>query len=766
MALNRQAVRYGGVLALCAGLAAGAAHAVSTAEWRQVRFQEFDEGSAEGVAITSRGALVLAPHRETIAAVDENFVWDLAVADDGTVFAATGNDGKVLRLSKDGEVSVFLDSDEPEILSVALGPAGEVYAGTSPNGIIYKISARGEARELCRTGENHVWALVLDERGNLYAGTGPGGKILRVSPRGKLEEIYDSNQAHILCLVTDGKKYLYGGSEPDGIVYRVSLGRGDVSVLYDADETDIHALALDDAGTLYAGTAGGARPGAPSQPSGGAVGMGGPSAPDAAEAPPVAEGVEMPAPLAPEAVVTGPGDAGMEKETAVPAAGGNAGKTMPPPAVLLSGDQPSKPNAVYRITADGIVRKVFQTKRFFIFGLACDDAGNVYAATGNEGRVYRIDTDQEAALLVSDPDGSKVLAIERGRGADTLLVIGTSDAAVVARVKRAPAPTGTFVSTVWDCSLPVAWGALSWSAKVPRGAAVEFSTRSGNTGEPDDTWEDWAGELRRSAGSGIVSSGARFVQYRVKLTAPRGGQGPEVRDVRLSYLPANLAPAVSSLTVVPPGGGTMMPGGGKPAQGGAASSGGGNACGRSYRVGWQAGDPNGDALSYGLFFRGVDEENWKTLEEDLEKTSYCLDGESLADGYYHFRVVASDSPANPAEDAKRDEWTSEPVLVDTTAPRVEQLRGVVNAGGELVVTGRVVDDADRVAGILLSVDAGDWELVFPVDRIFDSSSEEFRFTARGPKGERVLEKGEHVVSVKVTDRSGNTGAAKEVVRVE
>lgn len=58
-----------------------------------------------------------------------------------------------------------------------------------------------------------------------------------------------------------------------------------------------------------------------------------------------------------------------------------------------------------------------------------------------------------------------------------------------------------------------------------------------------------------------------------------------------------------------------------------------------------------------------------------------------------------------------------------------------------------------------SVDADKWIAILPLDEIFDSKRESFRFTLSE------LSSGEHTIMVKVTDRAGNIGAAKVSVNV-
>ena len=63
---------------------------------------------------------------------------------------------------------------------------------------------------------------------------------------------------------------------------------------------------------------------------------------------------------------------------------------------------------------------------------------------------------------------------------------------------------------------------------------------------------------------------------------------------------------------------------------------------------WEAEDDNGDDLVYSIYFRGEKESEWRLLKkDDGGKILIRLEADSLPDGKYFVKVVASDSPSNP-----------------------------------------------------------------------------------------------------------------------
>src|SRR5437660_7548961 len=88
---------------------------------------------------------------------------------------------------------------------------------------------------------------------------------------------------------------------------------------------------------------------------------------------------------------------------------------------------------------------------------------------------------------------------------------------------------------------------------------------------------------------------------------------------------------------------------------------------------WQAEDRNGDTLEYAIYYRSLNETTFRLLKEHVRETFYTVDGASLADGRYVFKIVASDAPDNPAGYALAGERLSESIDIDNSPPRVKEV---------------------------------------------------------------------------------------------
>src|SRR5262245_21330247 len=114
--------------------------AEGTRQWRQTSYEDFERGTARGVAIRSNGQLELAPAFKSIYTSPSTFIWSIAADKDGTVYAATGAPARVYRITPDGKSSVIFEPRELQVQAITLGKDGAIYAATSPDGKVYRLT--------------------------------------------------------------------------------------------------------------------------------------------------------------------------------------------------------------------------------------------------------------------------------------------------------------------------------------------------------------------------------------------------------------------------------------------------------------------------------------------------------------------------------------------------------------------------------------------------------------------------------------------------
>src|SRR5215467_8553591 len=193
---------------------AAAAFAEGTRQWKETGYDDFERGTARGVAIRSTGQIELAPAFKAIYTSPSTFIWSIAADKDGVVYAATGAPARVYRVTPDGKSAVIFEPKELQVQSIALGQDGAIYAATSPDGKVYRITrkAGGAAAAPEYASETffdpktkYIWDLAFDAQGRLYIATGDNGEIYRVEKNGQGAVFFKSDEAHMRVLAFDPK---------------------------------------------------------------------------------------------------------------------------------------------------------------------------------------------------------------------------------------------------------------------------------------------------------------------------------------------------------------------------------------------------------------------------------------------------------------------------------------------------------------------------------------------------------------------------------
>ena len=690
--------------------------------WQVSTESEFLKGEVENLSVDGYGRLTLGPAATALYESNAPFLWTLVTAPDGTVYAGSGNEGQVFRIAPDGKSSVFFDSEELEVHAIALAPGGGLYVGTSPDGRVYKLDAAGKATPFFDPADRYIWSLIVDRSGNVFAATGDKGVIYKITPDGKGAPFYQTKATHAISLAFDGQGRLLAGTESPGRVFQLDAN-GKPFVLLDSSYNEIHQLRVDPNGVIYAAAVRGRSSGAASQPDQG---------PDTTTTIPIPSvSTEI---TAIAIVDSAPVVSASTGASPAPVRGPGAG-------------------AIFRILPDGASDLVWESREDTPYDIAFEPGGGLLVATGNKGKIYRLSGDPLQPTLVTRANAEQVTTL--GSGRDGRVVFATSNPGKVFRLSPERAEKGTYTSDVRDANTVAAWGALKWQAATPAGTKVEISTRSGNTRTPDETWSDWSTAYTSPDGSAITSPRARYLQWRAVFTGARN-DAPLLTSVTAAYLPRNVRPRVTSITIHPPGTVFQRPFPTDPEIAGfegdtpdrrATAQAQGNPTNTSPNIGrrgyekglltfvWRAEDDNRDELGYDVQYRREGETAWKLLKRGLTDPILVWDTTSVPNGRYILRIVASDAPSNAPATALTGAMESTAFEIDNLPPAIT-VTAVRREGSRTTIAFDVRDDQSAVQKADYSLDGNRWQTIYPKDGIADSRFEQFELVLEGeaPRG--------------------------------
>jgi hypothetical protein len=142
-------------------------------------------------------------------------IFAVAVDAKGVVYAGTSPDGKVYRI-ENGKASDYFAPGARYIWALALGSDGALIVATGDQGKIFRVTGAGQGSVYYETGQAHVTSLAFDAQGRLLAGSEPNGLLYRITGPGKAFVLYDSSLPEIRAIAAG----------PDGTIYAAALGGG------------------------------------------------------------------------------------------------------------------------------------------------------------------------------------------------------------------------------------------------------------------------------------------------------------------------------------------------------------------------------------------------------------------------------------------------------------------------------------------------------------------------------------------------------------
>ncbi len=715
--------------------------AVETRFWQQYDAADYEKASLTNLSLRSDGRLALAPVFKEAFDSSTAFLWAVAEDSKGNLYlgggAPSASTAKLFLIDVQGRGRMLAELSGLEIHAIAIDRSDRVYAATSPDGKVYRVDSAGKAEVFYDPKSKYIWAMAFNSRGELVVATGDQGEIHKVAADGKGSVFFRTEETHARSLTLDSADNLILGTEPGGLIVRVSpAGQG--FVLHQTAKREVTSVAVGRDGSVYAAAVGNKQP-----------------------------STLLPPPMAPQPVPVQPGPIAGQAVAAGPAA-----RPAPQPVQAV----PLAPSIVggsevIRIDKEGAPRRIWTHSNDVVYAICFDRQGRVLLGTGNRGRIYRLDSERLYTNLVRSTATQITGFHASPRGP---IYVVSANIGKLYQLGPDFEKEGSLESDVFDSGAFSYWGRLRFEGSES-GGGVRVETRSGNLDRPQKNWSPWAAVALNSRAGRVTTPAARFLQYRLTLSASPAGASPEISLVETAYLTRNVAPQVDEIETTPanyrfPAASTSLtatptltlPGMGQRTR----SSGGGVSLDTStytmnYSKGhigarWRASDDNGDTLTYKAEIRGAGETQWKLLKDNIRERHLSWDSTAFPDGEYRIRITATDAPGNPPAQALEGSLESDSFVIDNTPPQISGLTAAFEQGA-LAARFKARDARSVIEKAEYSINGGEWRLVTPVSRLSDALELDFAFTAASPGA------GEVTIAVRVTDEFDNQAVDKVTI---
>ena len=684
-------------------------------------YKEFAAGSFENMSLSHVGELAPAHALKKLADLNQAKVIFDAVSHGEYLFIATGDQGKVFRMDRDGNMELYFDSEEVMARALLVDEDGVLYVGTAPNGIIYRIEEDERPEIFFNTPADYVWDMAWGPERDLTIATGKPAHIYQISTdfHGKKnpEPLFKSQRDHMQVLEFDDEGQLYAGASPSAYLYRINQN-GEADILSSGMGNEITDITIRDGEVLFSVFGS-------SQSNGG--GKSSSSNPSAQQA--------------------------LVQKLKQKANGNGNGKAK-------------KVGPVYRWSEDGFTDTYALFPGTNVYRFYHDKKSDrLLVGADKQGALFSFKDYQEWSLLHKLKDGGQISAFTKS---DAGLYILTSNPSAVYQLQKKTAES-RYVSKPFDAQQTAHWGRLhAYYADSTTDSDWKWETRTGNAPEPDNTWSDWT---KRKNGK-IDSAAGRYLQWRLSGK----GKLSAVNKIQIYYHFQNAAPVISSIKILRVGVETMTLKSQKNQlnlkkilkdNGSQLKTSSDQPKTRrkimitnkqGYMTAtWKAEDPNDDELRYSLDIATAnvtaDQAEWVRLFHDKEAPIFSFNTQGYENGHYRFRITATDYLSNTRETSETGKKISEPFLIDNRAPQVDA-KVKSEDHGDVSVVFHAEDKHSVIVKASYVFEGGKEVDLLPDDDLFDDFQERFSFSLED------LDPGTYSLVINTEDAVGNESSTR------
>lgn len=733
---NLKKLRFAGIVLVTALIFAGTASAVTSKIVKHSSSEDFLKGETENVVISSRGTLELGLESETLVKNFED-AWSVnQIVVTGTdIYIGTSPNGGIYRYNRNGLEKIYPKKEKTQtdkneggesegtedansiekdthlqnehIFAMAKDVTGRLLAGISGENCRLMRFQQGEFRTIFEPNDaSYIFSIAVATTGEIYVGTGPEGKIYKLDSLAEQATVlFDSDDKNILSLSSAGNNILYAGSDTRGLIYKINTETEQTDVLYDSDFSEITSVISWEDSVFAAGTSAKIQE-SETEFAASQTGQGRPeSSKTGGNTPPDSE-ADNPVILK------------------IPNSSDESSEQQPPRRPRANRRQQGQASTIYKADKQGFVKEIFQEKSVFFCMTKQED--KLLLGTGGNGQLFRISPNEEIQKVIyDDPNAPQITSLATS---DDNILIGTANPAKLIKLTPDYSPKASYTSEMIDAGQPARWGKLQIDASIPANCEVLVASRSGNVKDTNaPTFSDWTEYKKITKPVNLDCPVGRFCQYKLLFKTDSPDKTPIIREVAIANTVPNIAPQVQDVSIESV---KNKPG--------------------TFNISYKTEDDNSDKLIYKISFRPNGWSNWIEIEDTLEEPEYLWDSRTVEDGRYEIKVTANDRKSNSEQTALTGSRVSDLFVVDNTAPSLEKINFDYDSDN-VVISLTVTDNLSVISNLEYTVDSSkDWMSSIPEDLVFDTTSENFELEIND------IEKGKHILSLKMTDAAGNT----------
>ncbi|HUG11860.1 MAG TPA: hypothetical protein VMM36_12645 [Opitutaceae bacterium] len=710
-----------------------------------------------GLASRSDGRLVPGPVGRSIEATLPELVWCLEPDGANGWLVGGGADGRVVRITLDGETAKVVDAidlEETNVFAVCATGPGEFLAGAAPGGVLYLVKD-GAVVSRAPVGAEVIWDIRHLEGDDYLVATGSPATIQRVT-LGKFRDagiaavaaepetaaaVKDAKPTetpgiapwatirdrNVRRLIVAENNRVIAGSSPRGAVYEFGKDGGKPFILNESKDAEVADLLVAPDGKLYA-----------------ALVYNAPALPD-----------RRSGPRTPPAVAS---------ETA------NA-------PIDFSGR-----SEILRFGKDRLPETVVARNGVAFYKLAA--FGNtLLIGAGERGEILGYDDVRRALITYSGAQSSQVNGIAALVGRSGQFLILRNNFSGLGVLDFSPVAERTAETSRLEFGQPSRIGLLQFSRlREIDAAALSVDFKIGNSADEGEGWTDWQAATREGDAYRLGDSAARFARIRLRVPADVS-TSMEISRASLFHMAQNRAPAVQDFRVFPPGLGLIpMPDPPEPAslplgqflfpnQPPSGADGPPQAAQKNaflasqvvsqpgnQLVYWNAVDADGDNLLATLSLRAVSATEWTEVAAGVYSNHVGFSTADLAEGHYILKLTVVETAPRPESERQKVDYESDDLTVDRSPPEILSTE-VTSSPATINIRVSASDKWSLIRGARAVLNNGtEVETILPLDGILDGRTESFDIEIP-----RAAATGATNAEVMVVDQAGNRTSQRVVI---